>query len=631
MLATFRRGLSTWPARLFFFFLVGIFVIWGVGDMINTVGRDTAVATVAGRRIEITELQDAYRRQLAQVQRMFGGRTETTPEIRRGIAEQTLARLITQAALTDAAGTLGLAVPDEALRQAVFTIPAFRGSDGKFDRSMFEQALRNNNLSEPRFLALLRLDILQRQLLEAVRAGAVSPDVLTREVHAFQQEKRTADAVDLPFAAAPAPDAPTEAQLTRWYENHKDQYSTPELRHIKVVVLSPETVAKDVQVSDDDLRAVWEQARAGFEAPEKRSAEIALLPDEAGAAAIAAQWLAGADWAAIQAEASKKGGSPVELTDATRAEIPAPELAEAVFTATPDVVGPPVKTALGWYALKVTKITPATSRSFEDAREDLRARVAADKAADLIYDRANKVDDLLSGGVTLEALPADLGLAALTGTLDAQGNTAEGVPVPIPGPDALRAAIVQAAFQMKQGDPARLTQAPDGAQTFYAVEVDGITPPAPKPLAEVQDAVRTDWTRDTVRRTQEEAAAKILAAVKGGQSLEAAAPGLTIRHLPPVGRASPAEGVPTQLVMPLFSIKAGEPTMAETPDGFVVAVLREITSPDPKDDPIGYGQVRDALARSIGNDMEAVFATALRDRAAPRVNRAMLDSVAQPE
>ena len=44
-----------------------------------------------------------------------------------------------------------------------------------------------------RFLAMLRLDILHRQLLETVHAGAVAPDVLTREVYAFQQEKRVAD------------------------------------------------------------------------------------------------------------------------------------------------------------------------------------------------------------------------------------------------------------------------------------------------------------------------------------------------------------------------------------------------------------------------------------------------------
>ena len=61
----------------------------------------------------------------------------------------------------------------------------------------------------------------------------------------------------------------------------------------------------------------------------------------------------------------------------------------------------------------------------------------------------------------------------------------------------------------------------------------------------------------------------------------------------------------------------------------MVAVLREVQTPDPAADPIGYGQVRDALARAIANDMETVFATAVRDRASPRVNRQALEQLIQ--
>ena len=42
--------------------------------------------------------------------------------------------------------------------------------------------------------------------------------------------------------------------------------------------------------------------------------------------------------------------------------------------------------------------------------------------------------------------------------------------------------------------------------------------------------------------TQEVAAAKILTAVKGGQTLDAAAAGLTVTTLPPAGRSTGAPG-----------------------------------------------------------------------------------------
>ena len=633
MLGTLRNGLNSWVAKLFFGFLVVLFVAWGVGsDILRLITggfADTSVATVGDQHIQMPELQDAYRRQLAQLTHMLGGGTDPTAEMKRGVAEQSLNQLITQTALTQAAEAMHLTVPDAVLRQAIFQVPAFKGPNGQFDRQVFLQTLANNNMSEARFLSLLRLDILHRQLLETVGAGAVAPDVLTREIYAFQQEKRLADAVELPFAAAPPPPAPTEAQLTRWYENHKDQYSTPEYRLIKAVILSPETVAKEVQVTDEDLRGAYEQAKAGYDQPEKRSAEVVLLADEAKADALVAQWSAGADWPTIEAAATKEGATPVELTDSTREQIPSPELAAAVFAAAPDVVAPPVRTALGWYALKVTHVTPATAKTMDQVRDELRQRVIAEKAADLIYDRANKIEDLLSGGVPLDKLPGDLGLAAVTGTLDAQGDTLSGQPAPIPGGATLRDALIKAAFQMKPGDPPRLVQAggENSDQGYFAVTVEDIKPPAPRPLADVTDQVRADWTRDATHHEQEAAAARILSLVKSGQTLEEAALGLPLRHLPPVGRGTPPQGVPMQLVVPLFSLKVGEPTMIETADGFMVAVLREVQTPDAASDPIGYGRMRDALTQSVANDMEAIFTAAVREDARPRVNRPVFNSL----
>ena len=59
MLASFRRHLGSWVARLFFLLLVATFVLWGVGDVIRNLGNDSAVATVAGRSIEMPQVQEA--------------------------------------------------------------------------------------------------------------------------------------------------------------------------------------------------------------------------------------------------------------------------------------------------------------------------------------------------------------------------------------------------------------------------------------------------------------------------------------------------------------------------------------------------------------------------------------------
>jgi peptidyl-prolyl cis-trans isomerase D len=634
MLAIFRRSLATWPVRVLFGVLVLAFGLWGVADVVRNIGRDSSVASVAGERIEMPELQQAYQQDLAQTTRMLGN-TDPTPAMRRSIAVQAVSQLVTQKALAAAVGALGVAVPEAALVSAVQDVPQFRNPQGQYDADIARQVLRNNGLNERTFGDMLRGDLARKQVLDAVTAGITAPPEMARQVFEFQQEKRVADAVEVLLSAAPPAPAPTPLQIERWWANNPDKFSTPEYRRVKAIVLAPETLAKDITVTDEDLKGEWEQHKADFNKPERRSVQVILTQDEAEAQKLAAEWSSGSDWTVMQAEAAKTAAAPVELNDAVRTEFPAPELGDAVFATPVDTIPPPVHSALGWHVLKVVKITPGGAKTFDEARDALRQRVIADKAVDMMYDRANRIENLLSSGTSLDDLPGDLGVAAVTGTLDAQGDTPEGQPAPIPGPAELHPAFVQAAFAAKIGDQPKLTQAPnaaDGAQSFFALAVEKISPPALKPLAEVDAQVRADWAADQQHRAQDAVAAKIYGSLRRGVSLADAAEkaGLPVHRLPATGRSAPADGFPQALLAPLFSLKKGEATMVETPDGFVVAVLAEIQEPDPKADPVGYSQVEQALAHAMQQDAENTYASAVRARAHPYVNQAAVENLAAP-
>ncbi len=640
MLTSFRAYLNTWIVRALFMVLVAAFALWGVADMVRLVSVDTTVATAAGQKLEIPVVQQAYQQQLAQYQRNAGANAEPTAEIRTALARRAVEQLITESAVAAQITGFGLVVPDDALRAAVLDLPGLRRKDGGLDRIALERMLQNAGLSEARFLGLLRSDLAQRQLLAAVRAGAVAPESMVQAFFDFRGETRTADAVSFPLASAPAPAAPQTASLERFWANHPDLFSTPELRRIKAVVLAPETIAKTVQVSDEELAAAYDQRRAEFDVPEKRSADVLLAQDEAKAKTLAEQWRGGADWAAMEKAARGPGGNAITLTDTTAAEVPIPPLAEALFAAKPDEVSGPVKTDIGYYVFKVGKITQGAKRSLEQVKDELRRSVALQKASDAIYDRANKIEDQLAGGAKLDELPGDVGLAAVSGTLDAKGDTASGTPAPIPGPAELRAALIAAAFQTKPGQPPHLTEVPAPAEgktqpqasSYYALVVESVTPPAQKPFAEVQAAVTQAWTEQARRRAQEQAAATLYAAVRAGETLAAAAAkaGLTVTTLPPTGRFAPAAGVPSQLNVLLFSMKRGEATMVETPEGFLVATLTTITEPDPKADAVGYGRLRDLLTRRMGADIETLYLQAVRTEAKPHINEALLQGIAQP-
>ena len=636
MISLLRRYSESWIARAFFLIMAVSFVGWGIsGDLFRLMGPPTWVAKIGGQTIEVPAFQAEYQRAMAQATRNLPSGQEATAATRRQVGQETLQRMVAQGALAIELRDLRVVTPDDSVAAVVRAMPAFRGTDGTFSKAAFDVVLRNNGYTEARFLSQLRADIAQRQLLGSVSGGVRAPDTEITPLYSAEFEKRAVDMATFPLSAAPEPAAPDQAALQRWYDNHPDSYATPEYRRIKAIELSPQTVASDVTVTDDELRAEYDEHKSDYVTQGKRSAQVISVPDEAKARDLADRWRGGADWAAMQDAAKTDGAAAIALDNAAEVEFPDPDLAKAVFSAPANSITGPFKGALGWFVVKVTGLVPGGETTFEQAKDSLRARVLASKAADVIYDRANKLDQLLGNGTSLEDLPGDLGLAAVTGTLDAQGNTPDGGPAPIPGAPELKAAIVAAAFQARQGDPPHLTevQTPStGASAYYALTLESVIPPGEKPFDAVKDKVAADWKQDQRRRVQEKAATAMMVAVQGGKSFSDAATvaGVTPRLGPLVTRNQPNPEVPADLQRIMFGLKKGEATMVETPDGFVVAQLAEIVKPDAGADKTGYDQARAAITRSVSTDVETVFIDAVRQRATTQVNQKNFDSVVQP-
>ena len=641
MISQFRRYTESWIARGFFVIMAVSFVGWGIsGDLFRLMGPPSWLAKVGGETIEIPAFQTEFQRAMAQQARNLPPGQEATADLRRRVGQQTLDRMIAQAALGLELRDLRVVTPDEALGAAVRSMPAFQGSDGKFSRAVFSQVLQNNGYSEARFLQELRAEIAQQQLLSAVSGSIVAPDAEVKPLYESEFEKRSADTALFALSAAPDPAAPDEAALQGWYKGHPDSYTTPEFRRIKAIELSPQSLGSEIKVSDQELHAAYDERKADYQKLETRSAEVISAPDEAKARALAEQWRGqaadAAGWASMAAAAKAAGASAITQDDATEVQFPDPDLAKAVFSAPADSVSAPVKGALGWFVVKVTKITPGMTTTFDQAKDALRGRVQASKAADLMYDRANKLDQLLGNGTSLDDLPADLGLVGVAGTMDAKGDTQAGSPAPIPGPGELKTAMIAAAFQARQGDPPQLTevQTPStGGSAYYALAVDNIIPPGRKPFEAVKDQVAEDWKQDQRRQFQNHAAGAMLAAVKGGKSFSDAATvaGVKPKLSPLVTRNQGDANVAPELQRAMFGLKRGEATVVEVPEGFVVAQLAEVVKPDAAKDKAGYDQARAAVSKSISNDVANVFVAAVRQRASPRINQQGFDSVVQAQ
>lgn len=632
MITAMRRLAGTWFAKILFVLLILSFAVWGIEDMLRNIGRDTAVARIGNEAIEVEEAQEAARRELQRIQRQLQGRMEMDARIRRAVAEQALEGLVLDRVLRQEQARMQIVVPDEVVRDYIFQIPGFAGLDGRFSRETFNNFLRSNEMTEARFLDLLRTDLGRQQLAGAVRAGASAPEALASRMLAWAMERRTATLVELPFAAAPEPETPTEAQLARYHENNARQFSTPEYRDVALATLNAALLMPQIEVSERDIEDAYAANRARFETPEMREVFQALMPDEAAAQAIATTWAAGADFAVIEAAARAAGGLATPLGLNARADLPLPALADAAFALAPGAVSGPVRSPFGWHVLRVGAVEPGAQRGLEEVRAELRAEIQAERAADLAFERVNRVEDALAGGAGLAEAARRYSLGYVETRMDATGRAPDGTEVALPVAASVRPAVLRAIFTAERGAAPRLQE---GEWGFIALDVREVTPPALRPLETVRAQVEAGFLAAARRRWQEERAAALLAATRAGQggavSLAAAAEAaqITAEELGPFGReAGGGNPMPRDLLAPVFDLRGTATTMIERAQSFAVMQLLSVVPADLTGETAALAALRGEASQAMAEDFEAQYQAALRARANVRINPRLVEQMA---
>jgi peptidyl-prolyl cis-trans isomerase D len=615
---------DSWAGRLIAGLLFLAFVGWGVGDVLSNIGSERAdvVVRVGSQTITTDDFLSAVQNELQQAARQSGvtDPSQIPPATRRQAAQQVLQRLVVQSEMTLSAERHGLTVPDDVLRGEVFDLQIFKGPDGRFDRNLFDSRLRQIGMTEGRLLDLMRQDLAVRALIEPIQNGVRAPEILVRRAFDFDAQARTIDLVRVPIGDQSA-SAPDTAQLRHFYDNHPWLFRTPEFRHARIIVLSPDTVARSIDIPDAELRRFYDSQQSKYHVPETRSVQIVTAPSQARAQAIAAQWQSGADWTTIQSSA--KDSAVVAMDGVHEDAIPLPGLAKLVFGAPASVLQGPTRIDTGWVVFKVTQVTPPHDTDFATVRQALRDQIAQAQAGDLVGPRAQKLQDAIAGG-GLDHIPDNLGAVAIAGSLDEQGRTQDGAPAPVPGTDALRQAIVARIFAQAKGANPALVQGPGNA--WFAVAVDSVTPGQLQPFGAVPDQGRGAWEDETRRHAANiQATALYLAAKAHGGVAAAAITGQQVEHPAPLTRGRQAEGIPDELARLAFRLgSAGQTVMLDEPDGFYVATLTAINHPDPATQPMQMDRIRTGLSQSIAEDVSMSYAAALQQSVKPKTNMGAL-------
>jgi len=602
-------------SRAFVWIIMGLVMVGLVGfGSFNFGGSVTSIGKVGDTDIPADRYFREVNAQLNAFQAEIGQRLSFDEAQSMGLDQAALETVINQVALENENARLGVSVGDDQLAARIRDIDAFHRPNGGFDRETYNFVLQQSDLTTREFEETLRSEVARTVLQGAVTNGIAPPPVYAEVLYGWAREARDFTWAQVGPEALDAPvGAPDEAALAAFYEENPAAFTLPEARRITYAWLAPEDVVDGIEVSEADLRALYESRIDEYRQPERRLVERLVFGTEAEAEAAAAALESGE--ATFESLVAGRG---LDLADTDLGDVTEDDLGRAgaaVFALESPGIAGPVMTDLGPAILRMNAILPARETSFEAASEDLRAEYAADAARRLLQDRMIELDDILAAGATLEDLARAEGMRL--DTIDWTGDESDG----IAAYDAFR----DAAESVAEGDYPAIELLSDGG--LFALRLDEVVPPRLQPLDEVREEATAAWQREETLRRLAARAEAMLAEFKDGES--PASLGLTEVIETGLTRDGFIEAAPPALVDRAFALAPGEWAVVEDETGVFLLHLDAVTEAD--QDSAEARSVKanflSSSAQALALDIEAAFSAAIEAEAGISLDQSMINAV----
>lgn len=599
--------------------IVAAFALFGISDIFT--GSGNAVALVGTERVTTRDLNLAYERELNRLQQQNPRFTREQAD-ESGIGERVLDRLVTEAALDAKSEALGLAVSDAHLAETIEGIDAFAGAfSGEFDPQTYRSVLAQNQLTPTLYESSLRDELRRQQYIVAALGGLATPDIALRARQAFANETRTVRALLLPPDLAGELGQPTDEALQTLIDENPQFFQVPETRRFTLVRARPEDLAADVDVAEEDLRALYDDklARGELADPATRSFLLIAAPDEAAAVAAAEAIRAGTP--AAEAAAAQGLAEPAMFEAVQAFQVPDAGVAEAVFDMSAGETRA-VDGRLGWRVVSVSEAVDPPTPAFEAVRPELQEELARDEAEARVFDALSAFEEARANGETLEAAAASAGLfAERFDRAAANGSDLDGRPLA-----TLRQqpSVLESVFELPAGFPSDLIELEGGG--YFVARVDEIVPSEVPPLEAVRERAEAIWEVRTRDAALEAVVADALARAEGGEDLDAIAAdlgsGARVEQAS-LTRDETAGPFSRSLVAAAFAAGRDTPFTARAGDGRLraVAVVSQISQaralPRPEE--------LEALEAEYQNDLAAALQSALLEEYEPSVDARLRD------
>lgn len=619
MLQNIRDNSQGWIAKAIIGIIVALLAFTGVDAIFTSTSNSQNAAAVNGKEITTAELTQAVEMQRRQLLQQLGKDFDASLLDEKLLREAALKGLIERTLLLQSATDAKFAFSAQALDQLILKTPEFL-VDGQFSAERFDQVIRQLGYNRLQFRQMLE----QEMLIGQLRAGLTNSGFVTdAQVKAFASlEKQTRDFATLTLKADPAAVVLSDDDIKAYYTAKASEFMTPEQVVLEYVELKKESFFDQVSVSDEALKAAYENEIANL-AEQRRAAHILIevgdkLNDEQAKAKlleVQKRLQQGEDFAALAKEFSDDSGSAVEGGDLGYAGpgVYDPEFEKALYALSENAVSAPVRSAFGWHLIKLLGVQAPEVPSFASLEEKLQRELKSRQVEQRFVEAAKTLEDSAFEASDLAQPAQELGLQVkVSEAFGRQGG--EGL--------TANRQVIEAAFStevLEDGSNSSVIEL--DPNTVVVVRVKEHKKPEQLALEQVAESIRAQLTKVRASEAVKAKGEELLAALRSGKTpVEQADPKQAWQVVEAATRSQ--EGVEPAVLQALFRIP--KPVAADKPNfasvslasgDLVIVRLNGVSQPEQAlsdEDKAMYSRF---LASRIGQQDFAAFRKQLEDQA----------------
>lgn len=505
-----RENASSWGIKLVFGVIILVFVFWGVGGYGPS--RGGAIATVNGEEITIAEFQEAYKRQVAELERRFPG-ADAELFAAMDIKNQVLAGLVDTVLMDSEAERLGIVVSDADLRRSIARIEAFRNEAGSFDKDQYRAVLAANGLTPDFFEAEQRTMLTREMLLNYAALPATVSEGEARGLFEWASRTVTAEYLEFPTAEYMQRVQVSDEEMRAFYDENSDLFRVPEKITISYLHFSPGEMAAPESVNQRQVVDHYDAVKDSRyrHGPMVDASHILIRVDEGASedeleqararAAELAQKATPDNFAQLAAEHSEGPSAPEggDLGSFERGQM-VPDFEEAAFALNEGQISEPVRTRFGFHIIHVKEKRPAGVLPLEDVEADIRAELSRDSGAQQANDRMDAATDMINAGTALEEIAETLDMTVRISAAFGRQSAPAGLSLPPDTTDAL--------FALVEGEATELPlETGDG---YLLARLESRSEASVRPFDEVEGTVSARVKRQKASQMARTAAAEVL-------------------------------------------------------------------------------------------------------------------------